>query len=158
MFLGQELLKAVQVFWQENVKGGSRRIAGAFNAYRGRKGIATTAYAALRLTVSTRQLLENFHVQRGRNQLGTVLLMFSQRIPPLPLSVCVQPMPCPDSDTSAYRRGGDMEDISVDCARRTGSVVENSRRFELEACDVISIYAGRVKHVAFGSPERRLGG
>jgi hypothetical protein len=97
-------------------------------------------------------------VQRGRNQLGTVLLMFSQRIPPLRLSVCVQPMPCPDSDTSAYRRGGDMEEINVDCGRRRGSVVENSRRFELEACDVISIYAGRVKHVAFGSPERRLGG
>ena len=96
-------------------------------------------------------------MQRGKNQLGTVLLMFSQRIPPLPLSLCVQPMPCPDSDTSAYRRGDDMEDISIDCGRRTGSVVANSR-FELEACDVISIYAGRVKHVAFGSLERRLGG
>ena len=36
MFLGQELLKAVQVFWQENVKGGSRCIAVAFNAYHGR--------------------------------------------------------------------------------------------------------------------------
>jgi len=36
MFLGQELLKAVQVFWQENVKGDSRCIAGAFNAYHGR--------------------------------------------------------------------------------------------------------------------------
>ena len=66
--------------------------------------------------------------------------MFSQRTPPLLLSVYVQPKPCPDSDTSAYRRGGDMEEISVDCGRRTGSVVANSR-FELEACDVISIYA-----------------
>ena len=79
-------------------------------------------------------------MQHSRNQLGTVLLMFSQRTPPLLLSVYVQPKPCPDSDTSAYRRGGDMEEISVDCGRRTGSVVANSR-FELEACDVISIYA-----------------
>jgi len=103
---------------------------------------------ALRLTVSTRQLLEGFHVQRGKNQLGTVLLMFSQRIPPLPLSLCVQPMPCPDSDTSAYRRGDDMEDISIDCGRRTGSVVANSR-FELEARTKIG-WMTRVRHERFG--------
>jgi len=94
------------------------------------------------------------HVQSGRNQLGTTLFMFPQRIPPLPRSARVSPMRFPRySDTSGCHWKGDMGEIHIDCGCRTESVLANSH--ELQDCDSVSIDAGGVP---LGSPGRRLGG
>ena len=83
-----------------------------------------------------------------QNRLWIALLTLSQRITPLPPSACVPPV----VHQVVIGEVSDVGEINVDCGRRINMVADS--RLELQDGDAVSIYAGGVRCVAFGSPGR----